>query len=155
MWNENSMLIVINPSFLEEELKFTVAHEYHHTIYYETVKNRPYDLLENIIVEGKATMFQKMIYPDMEVPGHTAFTTQEDKVWTIFMDNLESTDLKLKEDFRLGNQGKGIPTWSTYNIGYQIMESLLEENPNPNLSIEEWTLMSSKDILEKSEFKVK
>ena len=153
VWNENSMLIVINPSFLEEELKFTVAHEYHHTIYYETVKKRPYDLLENIIVEGKATMFQKMIYPDMEVPGISKFSIQDDKVWTIFMDNLESTDLELREDFRLGNQGKGIPTWSTYNIGYQVMESLLEENPN--LSIEEWTLMSSKDILEKSEFKVK
>jgi hypothetical protein len=153
VWNENSMLIVINPSFLEEELKFTVAHEYHHTIYYETVKNRTNDLLENIIVEGKATMFQKMIYPDMEVPGISTFSIQDDKVWNIFMDNLESTDLELRDDFRLGNQEKGIPTWSTYNIGYQVMESLLEENPN--LPIEEWTQMSSKDILEKSEFKVK
>jgi len=87
------------------------------------------------------------------VPGISKFSIQDDKVWTIFMDNLESTDLELREDFRLGNQGKGIPTWSTYNIGYQVMESMLEENPN--LSIEEWTQMSSKDILEKSEFKVK
>lgn len=153
VWNENSILIVINPSFLEEELKYTIAHEYHHTFYNETVKNRPYDLLENIIVEGKATMFQKMIYPDMEVPGISTFSTQDDKVWNIFMDNLESTDLELRDDFRLGNQRKGIPPWSTYNIGYQVMESLLEENPN--LSIEEWTQISSKDILEKSKFKVK
>ena len=151
VWNENSMLILINPSFLEEDLKYSVAHEYHHTVFMETAVYTPYNLLEDIIVEGKATMFAEIIYPDVENPWNKSFSSKDENTWKIFMDNLESSNSEVLDDFQNGNQWTGIPMWSNYTIGYQVMEKFLEHNPN--LTIEEWTQMGSKDILEKSKVK--
>lgn len=153
VWNKNSMLILIDSSFLEENLKHTVAHEYHHTVYMETNNTYWYNLLEQSITEGKADTFAKVIYPDVDIPWIKPLSGQIKKeVWKIFTENLHSTDSELGIDFVEGNDWKGIPRWSKYKIGDKIMESFLERNPE--VSIEEWTKMPSEDILAKSEYKV-
>jgi uncharacterized protein YjaZ len=58
-WNQNILVIMIDPSFLEEHLKYTIAHEYNHVVAMEN--NEAYTLLEGTILEGKADTFAKMI----------------------------------------------------------------------------------------------
>ena len=69
------------------------------------------------------------------------------------MENLESTDSSFIQGFTHGNPYYGIPPWSTYKIGNQIMQSFLEENSN--LTIKEWTKMSESEIFLKSKYYVK
>ncbi|MEK3996697.1 DUF2268 domain-containing putative Zn-dependent protease [Psychrobacillus sp. FSL K6-2365] len=151
VWNKDSILIQIDPSFLEEDLKYTVAHEYHHTVYREMNADIWYSLLENTLVEGKADIFAKTIYPNVYVPWSEPLIEQENqKVWEIFRENMESTDSSFIEGFTHGNPYYGIPQWSTYRIGNQIMQSFLDENSG--LSIEEWTKVSESDIFQKSKY---
>jgi len=151
VWQKDSMLILIDPLFLEEDLKSTVAHEYHHTVYKETNPNVWYTLLENSIVEGKADVFAEMIYPNTDVAWSEPLSDYDnEKVWKIFMENLDSKDSTIIQGFINGNPYYGIPQWSSYKIGKQIMERFLEENPN--LPIEEWTKMSESNIFSKSKY---
>ncbi|WP_313894412.1 DUF2268 domain-containing putative Zn-dependent protease [Psychrobacillus sp.] len=149
---KNSMLILIDPAFSEEDLKHTIVHEYHHLI----VKENGYDstLLDRSVTEGKADLFAKMQYPDTDVPWIEPLTGySKEQGWKLFMENLDSTDTGLWYEFTNGNHYKGLDKWSNYKIGYQIMESFLKENPN--VTIEEWTKMPAEDILLNSEYKVK
>jgi uncharacterized protein YjaZ len=66
VWNKNTIVILIDPSFIDENLKYTIAHEYHHVVAMEDAE--AYTLLERSILEGKADTFAKMIYPDVEIP---------------------------------------------------------------------------------------
>jgi uncharacterized protein YjaZ len=148
--NKSTIYILIDPSFLEEELKYTIAHEYHHVVAMEN--DDAYTLLDRSILEGKADTFAKMLYPNVNVPWVEPLTGySEEQGWKLFMENLDSFDTGLWYEFYKGNHYKGLDMWSNYKIGYQIMQSFLEENPD--VSVEEWTKMSAKDILIKSKYK--
>ena len=146
-WNKDSMLILIDPSFTEEDLKLTIAHEYHHLIAMEN--GMGFTLLERSILEGKADLFAKIQYPNGEVPWNAPLPYSEN-AWKIFEGNLDSTDSELWFKFTNGNSYQGIAKWSNYRIGYQIMMNFIEENPD--VSIKDWTEMSAKDILLKSNY---
>ena len=152
-WSKNSIVIIIDPSFTEIDVKHTVAHEYHHVVYMETKGSSYFTLLEQSVLEGKADTFAKLIYPEIEVPWIKPFEGEDhEKVWNIFKENLNSTDTEITQDFHNGNARKGIPTWSKYKIGYQIMKSFLDENPD--VTLEDWTRMTAKDIYSKSAYKI-
>lgn len=150
----NTILIFINPlNYSEEMLKYIAAHEYHHTIHFEmTFRTNP-TLLESMIIEGKADTFAEMIYPETEAPWTVALTPdKEEYVWSIMVDLLDKsrTIAKLSVDFFNGDPYLGIPYWSDYKIGYQIMQDFIKNNPD--VSIEEWTQMNAVEILELSLF---
>lgn len=151
-WNKNTIIILIDPSFVEEHLQYTVAHEYHHVVAME--HSSAYTLLERSILEGKADAFAEIVYPKVHVPWSEPLTGQaKEKAWNSFTQNLNSTDMNLWEEFLNGNPSKGIEYWSNYKIGYQIMKSFLEENPE--VSILEWTKLPAEDIFLKSEYTAK
>ena len=58
---------------------------------------------------------------------------------------------ELLYDFYFGNQIKDIAPYAKYRIGYLIVESFLEENPN--LSIKEWTELPAEYIFMNSKYK--
>lgn len=150
-WNKNTIVLLVGPSFQKGDLQYTVAHEYHHVVYMETPGSSWYTLLEQSVLEGKADTFASMLYPEVETPWIEPITDKENKkVMEIFSANLDSTNTDLTLDFLNGNQWKGIPLWSRYKIGYQIMEAFQTEYPQ--MKVEEWTKMPAKEILEKSNF---
>lgn len=148
-WNKNNIVLLVGPSFQKGDLQYTVAHEYHHVVYMETAGSSWYTLLEQSVVEGKADTFASMLYPKVDAPWIEPFTNIENKkVLGIFSANLDSTNTDLTIDFLNGNQWKGIPMWSRYKIGYQIMDAF--RTNYPNMAVEEWTKIPAKEILEKS-----
>lgn len=150
--NKDFMLILIDPAYTEEDLKLTVAHEYHHTVYKEN-PNSGYNLLVTSLVEGKADTFTKIVYPNSKVAWAEPLLEEESqKVWDIFMENLETNDSSFIAGFTDGNSYYGIPKWSTYKIGNQIMQSFLEDHPG--LSIEEWTKTPEIEIFHQSKFNI-
>lgn len=150
-WNKNTVVLLVGPSFQKGDLLYTVAHEYHHVVYMETPGSSWYTLLEQSVLEGKADTFATLLYPEVDVPWVKPFTIQEnEKVVDIFSANLESTNSDITVDFLNGNQWKGIPQWSKYKIGYQIMKDFQTEHSH--MTVEEWTRMPAKEVLEKSNF---
>ncbi|MGB3259332.1 DUF2268 domain-containing protein [Paenisporosarcina sp.] len=150
VWNKNTIIILIDPEFLEEHLKYTVAHEYHHGVALEHAG--VYSVLDRSVLEGKADAFAKMIYPNVEVPWIEPLTgPAKEQAWKLFMENRDSNDSELWYEFFNGNPEKGLPQWSNYKIGYQIMKSFLRENPD--VSLEEWTKLPGEKILFMSEYK--
>ncbi|MBE4909856.1 hypothetical protein IMZ08_17615 [Bacillus luteolus] len=154
-FNEEVVLLRIGSSFQEDDLKNVAAHEYHHTIFMEhedKVNQVLPSLISNILLEGKAVAFAKMIYPDIAKPMLEEIPYEDEKhVWEEVKKDLNSADYKLYDKFLLGDGH--IPPLSNYKVGYQIMKSFLEQNPN--VDVLEWTLMSSADILSKSKYEDK
>jgi len=151
-FNKYTMIILVDPSFLDIDIKHTIAHEYHHLVAMESEVGDT--LLERVVLEGKAEAFSKNLYPSIDVPWVKPLTGHyKEESWKIFNENLNSVDYGVWADFFYGNRSKGILPWTSYKIGFQIMENFLIENPD--ISIEEWTRMPAKEIYTKSNLMVK
>ncbi len=155
-WDQNVITIQIAPPFLDEDiLKFVVAHEYQHAVFFE--KNEigtNATVLEEVMLEGKADTFAQIMYPEVVTPWNDFSTkSQEENTWSYLEKNLNSINASIKDDLFYGNSSKGILDTSNYKMGNKIMDSFIQENPS--ISIEEWTEMSADEILEKSKYEAK
>ncbi|MBD1221908.1 DUF2268 domain-containing protein [Virgibacillus halodenitrificans] len=150
-WNENFISVQIAPPFFDENsLKQAVAHEYHHTVFFEN-NEMGNTLLEAVLIEGKADTFAKIIYPDIQMPwSNFSSAENESQTWKVLKENTSSLMPSIQDDFFLGNASKGIPEWANYKIGNKIMESFIEDYPS--ISIAEWTDMPANEILKKSNY---
>ncbi|WP_142354015.1 DUF2268 domain-containing protein [Fredinandcohnia onubensis] len=150
--SKDVFIIRIDPSsFKEDLLEYIVAHEYNHTIYMEGGNvNWKNTLLDSIILEGKADTFAKSLYPDINIPWIEPLSAQTEKeVWKNLEYDLWSIDSLINDDY-FGNPNKGIPHWTNYKIGYQIVNSFLEKNPTT--PVRDWTLLSAEEILSNSKY---
>lgn len=151
-YNNKDIFIQIDTSFSEDTLKYLVAHEYHHAInILANGEMANYTLLDKILFEGRADSFAHIIYPEISAPW-TEPLSEETTAIVIeeLRKNANSTSIKIYMDFFNGNSAKGIPLWSDYKVGYQIIQSYIENNPDTSVS--KWTRLSSKDLLQHSKY---
>jgi len=150
-FRKNNIILMVAPTFTEERLKYTVAHEYNHLVNIENNgrKSRS-SLLEAMITEGKADAFAKMVYPEIRVPLTEALSEIEaSAVLEKLRKNVDSTDREIYRGFLYGGY-RDIPRWSNYKIGYVITNSFIENNPD--ITILEWTKMDVEEIVNNSEY---
>jgi uncharacterized protein YjaZ len=134
----------------EDRVSYAIAHEYHHSVwtflYYE--RNEGNDLLNYLVFEGKADSFARLVYPNIETPWTDALTTeQEAQQWRKMEPQLSITDYGVKQRYIFGD-GRSVPLWSGYTIGFHIVQSFLQQNPET--TIDEWTGMDANEILTQS-----
>jgi uncharacterized protein YjaZ len=147
---EQLIVLQIAPQkYKEEMIPYTIAHEYHHTVYFEKHKAQERDMIDYVLSEGRADSFANLVYPNMNIPW-IAEVPQEDvnTIWNWVNERRYSVNEDDYTEMRTGN--RIIPQWSDYRIGYQIMQDFLKDNPG--VSIKEWTFMDADEILEKSGF---
>jgi len=153
-YSDQDILIQLDTSFQKDMLQYVVAHEYHHAI--NILANGDMaaflTVLDLSLSEGKADSFARIVYPDKSPPW-TEPLSEESKVIVLdeIKKNAESTSSNIYRDFFNGNSAKGIPLWSNYKIGYEITQSYLTNNPETSISY--WTRLSSKNLLQNSEYK--
>jgi uncharacterized protein YjaZ len=147
---EQFIVLQIAPQkYKEEMIPYTIAHEYHHTVYYEKTKTQKRDLLDYVLVEGKADAFANLVYPNMNIPWIAEVPQgDENTIWNWANERRFSFNEDDLAEMRTGN--RMIPQWSDYRIGYQIMQDFLKDNPD--VPINEWTFMDADEILENSHF---
>lgn len=146
VWTKTAMFIIIDPRASIDAIKHTVAHEYHHTIYMEHEADASYDLLEFSILEGKAEAFAKLLYPDFHTPWTEPLTEDEESTaLPLFMEHRNSLDGNIQMTFHNGDYAKGIPSWSTYKIGYAWVQDYLTKHPD--LSVYQWTKLNQEEFL--------
>ncbi|WP_075618627.1 DUF2268 domain-containing protein [Paenisporosarcina indica] len=152
VYNDNAIFIQLDTSFSEKLLKYTVAHEYHHTINIQINRDMAYHtVLDSIITEGKADSFAGIVYPEISAPWTESLPDEtEELVLEELSEYADSTSIKIYNDFFKGKSSKGIPLWTNYKIGYQITQSYIEHNPE--MPISKWTSLLTKDLLQDSEY---
>lgn len=134
----------------EKNLHYMVAHEYHHTVWFARHYNdEEFNLLDGIILEGKADSFAKTMYPDGFSPWTTALSDQQiEYQWNRIQEHLDSTDSLTIGRWLFGYSG--VSTWTGYSLGYEIVQSYIAEHPE--MTIGEWTATSPADLLAESGF---
>lgn len=153
--NNEAMILFVHAALDAEELEQTVAHEYFHLIDMEkgTFESSTGDstLLEATMMEGKAVAFSLLSYPNTDV----SWLSNDDgkiteQVRNLFMEQKESAELQVWEDFLNGNPAKGIPPFANYIIGHEIMQSFLRNHPDMDIS--DWLKMTAEEILHGSDY---
>ncbi|MBT2598622.1 MULTISPECIES: DUF2268 domain-containing putative Zn-dependent protease [Oceanobacillus] len=132
----------------KDSIKNVIAHEYHHSVwterYYDDQKEMT--LLNNMVFEGKAVMFEKMLYPEnSDIPIYPNFNLS---MWEAIEDELFKTD----EDriFQVMQGYQPFPASYGYSEGYKMVGSFLEKHPD--LTPEEWLGIDAKEVFEEGEY---
>ncbi|MFJ8261242.1 DUF2268 domain-containing putative Zn-dependent protease [Rummeliibacillus sp. NPDC094406] len=135
-----------SPSQNESILKSTIAHEYHHSTW--TAKysdNYNWDLLGDIIFEGKAEYFASLVFEQSVANNMNA--EQEKRLWSKVKDSLYSTNRDEINTVLYGGRND-FPYIYGYLLGYQIVSEYVENHPEA--TTEEWSKLSPKELYEKS-----
>lgn len=143
----NSMSLFFLKDFSKESLLNTTAHEYHHTVSLDE-PNRA-TMLDYIILEGKAEFFAHKLYP---MESSEAIAPLLDHSLEHVISELNAERLTT-DDLFFGNYEKQIPSFTKYRLGYMIVSDFMKQHPE--ISLKEWSRMSSVQILEKSSYKKK
>lgn len=151
-----TMFIFINPKSINlktinNTIKKTFVHEYNHAariMYFPKINSM--SLLDNLVFEGLADNFQKMVIKGSKVPPWSrSLSRNEAKI--IFNEIIEKIQSKKESNFfELFFENKKYPLWAGYSIGYYIVDSFLKNNSN-----NEWkeiVKLKSVDILKKSDW---
>jgi uncharacterized protein YjaZ len=134
----------------EDWVSYTIAHEYHHSVWTSRhhEKGERNDLLNYFVFEGRADSFAGLVSPEFTAPWLNALSPeQETEQWRKVNSQLTITDYGMKQRYMFGD-GRSVPLWSGYTIGYHIVQSYLEWNPET--TIDQWTGMDALEILEGS-----
>jgi uncharacterized protein YjaZ len=123
---EQFILLQIAPQkYKEERIPYTISHEYHHTIYYEKIITQKRDLLDYVLVEGKADAFANLVYPNTDIPWKAELPTDVvQTIWNWANERRFSFTKSDVSEMRTGN--RVIPEWTDYKLSYHIMQDFLE-----------------------------
>ncbi|WP_336636101.1 DUF2268 domain-containing putative Zn-dependent protease [Lysinibacillus fusiformis] len=142
------IIIPLNLNVLGDSLKSIVAHEYHHSVWAEKHVSRDDSLtvLDNMVFEGKAVMFEKSVYPEYDYTP--IYLTYNKDLWSKVKPDLNKDDLNYTLDILHG--GKGLPKAYGYSEGYKMIKSYLELHPDK--TPEDWTALSTQEIIEEGKY---
>jgi uncharacterized protein YjaZ len=146
-FTEEFMLVQIDPSYAKDAVSNSVAHEYFHVVDMEDGALGRSTVLDSILMEGKAESFARIIYPEKVNPWSVPLTdTEKEKVMNELDGNLDSYDYEIYQTLFGGDPSKGIPLWSNYKLGFEMVQDYL--TANPELTPEELVHTDSQKILE-------
>ncbi|MDE4084353.1 DUF2268 domain-containing putative Zn-dependent protease [Planococcus maritimus] len=151
---QDVIVLFVTSILNEEDLQHTIAHEYFHMIDMErgtAESSMSSTLLEVAVMEGKAEAFARMNYPKTKqdwILNADEKITEETKA--LFLEEKDSPEIEIWNDFYYGNAVTEVPPFSTHIIGYDIMQKFLKQHPN--MPVEEWLELTAEEILAGSEY---
>ncbi len=155
--SKKNIIIMIDPriSTWSEMLQYNIAHDYSHTFCWDKMNLGALlamNLLDRVVAEGKADAFAHLLYPDVKCPWDTALSAEETQYqWSRIKMEMRSEEYYQIQGIMFGSDN--YPAWTGYNVGYEIVQSALKNNPA--LTPEQWTNQSPAWILDASDYKAK
>jgi uncharacterized protein YjaZ len=136
------IIVSFDPTFKnwEQYIHYALAHEYHHSVWtsrnFKTAEITP---LEYIILEGKADLFAKEMFPESNNPFWDMFDSEnENRIWNLIKPEMNQRNTNMNDKIFYGS--KEIPYGSVYAIGYSTLKLFKENNPGiTNLEIIDMT----------------
>lgn len=118
-----------NPKFdsnIEKELAATIAHELHHCARYTSV-GYGQTLLEALVTEGLACVFE-MDFRQGQLPIYCNALETSQISALLGQAQIEfHSRTYLHHDWFFGSQERGIPRWTGYTLGHEIVKHYLEK----------------------------
>lgn len=142
------IIVLYNNEYSEELIKVSIAHEYHHSVWTEKhIENeQTATILDNIVFEGKAVMFEEIVYPDNSLSlVNSSYILS---FWEMIEPDLNKTDLDRTLEILYGDGM--LPYMYGYSEGYKMVKSYLDKNPN--LTPEDWLGVNAQVIFEQGEY---
>ncbi len=138
------IVVLYNRNSTDNLLKAGVANKYHHSYWIDNHYNgETFTVLDNLVIEGKGTMFQKLVYPNINAaPVDEAYNKD---LWSRIEGDLEKEDDKKTQEIFKGGRN-GLPSQYGYSESYKMVKSYVDANEGA--SIEDWTAATSEEILE-------
>ncbi|WP_179088028.1 DUF2268 domain-containing putative Zn-dependent protease [Paenibacillus sp. FSL R7-0273] len=139
------IIVLYNYYFTDDLLRAGIAHEYHHHYWAENhlTPDTHFRILDNLIFEGKAVMFEKLIYPHIE--STVIYPEYNKEYWFRTEPYLLGTDYDIQSKILYGN-GDEYPYAYGYSEGYKMVRSYLDLHPQASPA--EWTALSAEVIFE-------
>ncbi|MEK5333611.1 DUF2268 domain-containing putative Zn-dependent protease [Lysinibacillus sp. FSL W8-0992] len=143
------IIVLYNKNYTEEDMRISISHEYHHSIWTEKYlpKDARFTILDNMVFEGKAVMFSKLVYPN-DYYDNILYSAYDRENWSKVVGDLDSPDFKRSQEIIFG--GDDLPSSYGYSEGYKMVKSYLKLHPD--VTPEEWTALSAKEIFEKGNY---
>lgn len=63
----------------------------------------------------------------------------------LFLEEKDSPEIEIWNDFYYGNAATEVPSFSTHIIGYDIMQKFLKQHPD--MPVEDWLELTAEEIL--------
>ncbi|WP_078382384.1 DUF2268 domain-containing putative Zn-dependent protease [Sutcliffiella halmapala] len=142
------IIVLYNRNYSSDIIKAGIAHEYHHSVWTEKHHtNDSFTVLDNLVFEGKAVMFEKTVFPSINI-------TQIDETfrpdqWAKIEGDLSNTD-DTRALLILRGSKEGFPKQYGYSEGYKMVQAYLDVNPDA--TVEEWTGKSADEIFEEGNY---
>jgi uncharacterized protein YjaZ len=128
------IIVSFDPTFENwiQHIYYALAHEYHHSVWtsrnFKTADLTP---LEYIILEGKADLFAKEIFPKSHNPFWDMLDSENEKrIWDLIKPIMNQRNTKTNDRIYYGT--RDIPFGSVYAIGFNILKSFKKNNPEIN-----------------------
>ncbi|TFB23871.1 Zn-dependent protease [Filobacillus milosensis] len=134
--------------FNEDTLKTGIAHEYHHSVWTHKYFSSEglTTFLDNIVFEGKAVAFEKLVHPDGSFfPVYPYYSLTH---WEMIEPHSSVKDINRYIEIMFG--GGDLPRFYGYSVGYKMVKSYLDKHPN--LTPSEWLGVSSEEIYDEADF---
>ena len=139
---KDAFILFLDTDFDKDVLAYSTAQEYHHLILRDQNEYNLSSTLESIIIEGKADAFADRIVKGVSPPWHVQLDDATMEHIASRVNDYETSFI----DFVVGNYQKGMPRWSNYILGRDVLHDYL--TAHPELSISEWTFKEGHEILE-------
>ncbi|NMH74980.1 DUF2268 domain-containing protein [Bacillus sp. RO2] len=138
------LVVLFDRNTTNNILKAGIANKYHHSYWVDNHYNgETFTVLDRLVIEGKGTMFQKLVYPKIDVAPVDEEYNKD--LWTRIEGELEKEDDKKTQEIFKGGRN-GLPSQYGYSESYKMLQSFV--NANEGASIEDWSAATSEEILE-------
>lgn len=119
---------------LSLELMDSIAHEFHHVVRWRAVGYGE-TLLKALTSEGLADHFAIEMTRRKDLhPWNKAFNQEQISGWLRRAKNEFNSKNYSHTDWFFGSKEKGIPRWTGYTLGYNLVAEYLKKNPNKKSS---------------------
>ncbi len=141
------IIVYYSEHLTDSMIKSSMAHEYHHSAWTEQHFSISHQqtVLDNLIFEGKAVMFQETVYPGTS--GIPLDTKADPVLWGKVSEDMDRSDYNRSIEVLFG--GGTLPLHYGYSEGYKIVKAYIEETGS---TVEEWTAASPDEILKKGRY---
>ncbi len=114
---------------IDDNLERTLIHELNHAARWQTVGYGD-TLLEAMISEGLADHFEKEITNKNPNPWSVALGKSQIKQMMERAENEYNNKNYNHNEWFFGSKEKGIPKWTGYTLGYNLVAEYLKKNPD-------------------------
>jgi uncharacterized protein YjaZ len=126
----------------------TLAHEIHHQVRSLAGPGFGRVLLEQLVSEGTADVFDGQAFPGAPNPWDQVLTPdQEHRLWAQVQPDLQKVSYPngLYGSWMFGDPAAGIPRWSGFTIGYHMASGYVAQHPGTNA--ESLAQLSAHDVV--------